>query len=129
VHDARRLLILAWRGWTKRCPNCGSGGLFTRWVTISPACPTCGFTFEREEGYWVGAMGANIIVTELVFVAAMIVTFVLTWPDSPIREMIIGGVILTVTFPIFFYPFSKTLWMAFDLAFHPPDDAQPAREQ
>jgi uncharacterized protein (DUF983 family) len=118
-----RLLLLTWRGWTKRCPNCGNGGIFESWTTLRPDCPTCGFVFEREEGYWTGAMGANIIVTELVFVALMIATFIVTWPDSPVREMIIGAVLFNVAFPIFFYPFSKTVWMAFDIAFHPPADA------
>jgi uncharacterized protein (DUF983 family) len=117
-----RLLHLAWRGWTKRCPSCGNGGIFESWTKLRPDCPTCGFVFEREEGYWTGAMGANIIVTELVFVALMVTVFVVTWPDSPVREMIIGAIVFNITFPIFFYPFSKTVWMAFDIAFHPPRD-------
>jgi hypothetical protein len=78
--------------------------------------------FEREEGYWTGAMGANIIMTELIFVSLMVLTFIVTWPDPPVREMIIGGVVFTVTFPMFFYPFSKTIWMAFDRAFNPVDE-------
>jgi hypothetical protein len=81
--------------------------------------------FEREEGYWTGAMGANIIVTEFVFVALMVTAFVVTWPDSPVREMIIGAIIFNIAFPIFFYPFSKTVWMAFDVAFNPPPDSPP----
>lgn len=77
--------------------------------------------FEREEGYWTGAMGANIIVTELAFISLMILAFVLTWPDPPVPEMIVGGVAFTIVFPMFFYPFSKTIWMAFDRAFNPSD--------
>ena len=119
----RRVSVLAWRGWTKACPGCGSRGLFRRWFTLVERCPRCGLRFEREEGYWTGAMGANIIATELVFVALMILTFVLTWPEPPVREMIIGGVAFTLLFPMLFYPFSKTIWMAFDRAFHPEDDA------
>jgi uncharacterized protein (DUF983 family) len=121
----RRILLMAWRGWTKACPRCGNRGLFVRWFTLRSTCPTCGLHFEREEGYWTGAMGANIIMTELVFVSLMILTFVVTWPDPPVREMIIGGVLFTISFPMFFYPFSKTIWMAFDRAFNPTD--QPER--
>jgi uncharacterized protein (DUF983 family) len=122
MSTSRRILLLAWRGWTKSCPNCGTRGIFTDWFTLEDACPRCGFVFEREEGYWTGAMGANIIATELVFVAAMITTLVITWPDPPVRALLIGGVMLNVGFPLFFYPFSKTIWMGFDLAFHPPDE-------
>jgi uncharacterized protein (DUF983 family) len=117
-----RILLHAWRGWTKACPRCGGRGLFTRWFTLRPRCPHCSLNFEREEGYWTGAMGANIIVTELIFVALMIFTFVVTWPDPPVREMIIGGVVFTIMFPMFFYPFSKTIWMGFDRAFNPIDE-------
>ncbi len=116
----------AWRGWTKACPSCGGRGLFQNWFTLSITCPHCGLRFEREEGYWTGAMGANIIVTELVFVSLMITTFILTWSDPPVREMIAGGVAFTIIFPMFFYPFSKTVWMAFDRAFNPTD--QPFRD-
>lgn len=116
-----RVLLLVWRGWTKACPRCGSRGLFERWFTLRSHCPACGLRFEREEGYWTGAMGANIIATELSFVALMILALSLTWPDPPLREIIIGAVVYNILFPLFFYPFSKTIWMAFDWAFNPPD--------
>ena len=125
--SARRTFLLAWRGWTKACPRCGQRGLYVRWFTLRPNCPGCELRFEREEGYWTGAMGVNIIATELLFVALMITTFVLTWPDPPVREMIAGGVLFTIAFPMFFYPFSKTIWMAFDRAFNPSD--QPGRTE
>jgi uncharacterized protein (DUF983 family) len=117
----QRILLHAWRGWTKACPRCGARGLFEQWFTLRPCCPNCGLRFEREEGYWVGAMGANIIVTELIFAVLLIFTFVVTWPDPPVREMIIGAVLFTIAFPIFFYPFSKSIWMAFDRAFNLKD--------
>jgi uncharacterized protein (DUF983 family) len=117
----QRTLKLAWRGGTKACPRCGGRGLFIRWFSMRARCPHCELTFEREEGYWTGAMGANIIMTELVFVTLMLATFIATWPDPPVREMIIGAVLFTVLFPLFFYPFSKTSWMAFDRAFNPSD--------
>jgi hypothetical protein len=66
-------------------------------------------------------MGVNIIVTELTFVSLMVVTFILTWSDPPVREMIIGGVLFTLLFPMIFYPFSKTIWLALDWAFNPPN--------
>ncbi|MEX2425637.1 MAG: DUF983 domain-containing protein [Thermomicrobiaceae bacterium] len=118
----QRISLLAWRGWTKACPRCGGRGLFRRWFTLLPTCPHCGLTFEREEGYWTGAMGANIIMTELMFVGLLLLAFIFTWPDPPVASLIVGSVAFTISFPLIFYPFSKTLWMAFDRAFHPPDE-------
>lgn len=68
-------------------------------------------------------MGANIIATELSFVALMILVFVFTWPDPPVAELIVGAVAYNILFPMLFYPFSKTIWMGFDRAFNPVDDA------
>lgn len=119
---------LAW-GITGRCPNCGSPGIFRQWLQMKEHCPRCGIQFERDEGYWTGAMGINIIVTSLVFVFAMVVSFWLTWPDVPVARVLIGMIILNTAFPILFYPYSKTIWTALDLIFHPleRDEQERAR--
>jgi hypothetical protein len=35
-------------------------------------------------------------------------------------QLQITGVVLAIGMPILFFPFSRTLWIAFDLAVHPP---------
>lgn len=30
------------RGWRGRCPNCGVGRLFSSYLKVAPACPSCG---------------------------------------------------------------------------------------
>jgi uncharacterized protein (DUF983 family) len=118
-------LLLLGRGFMKRCPRCGSGGLFTTWTKMVDACPRCGMRFEREEGYWVGAMTVNIVVTEIWFVIFLVVGIVLTWPELPVLPLVGIGVVVNGLFPVFFYPFSKTVWLAIDLAFFHP--ARPLR--
>jgi uncharacterized protein (DUF983 family) len=103
-----------WRGLTRRCPRCGSGGLFRRWFTMVDACPRCGLHFEREEGYWVGAMMVNISVTEAVFIVLFVGLLVLTWPDVPWSGVMVAVVGANLLIPIVFYPFSKTLWVAME---------------
>jgi uncharacterized protein (DUF983 family) len=105
------------RGLFGHCPRCGSGGLFLRYFTLKHECPRCGLRFEREEGYWVGAMTLNILLAEALFVAIIAVGIFLTWPDLPVVPLIIVGVAANVAFPILFYPLSKTLWMGVDMAF------------
>jgi len=110
-------LILLGRGLIKHCPVCGSGHLFKRWTNMVDHCPRCGWNFEHEEGYWVGAMSFNIAITELVFAALLAIVVLSTWPSIPVLELVIIGLVLNGLFPIFYYPFSKTLWTAVDLAF------------
>ncbi|MDH3730139.1 MAG: DUF983 domain-containing protein [Acidimicrobiia bacterium] len=113
---ATPLRMLA-RGAAKRCARCGSGGLFTRWFRIAEDCPRCGLHFEREEGYWTGAMMINLAVTEVVFLALFVGLAVAWWPDPPWGRMFVILVTVNALLPIAFYPFSKTLWIAGDLSF------------
>jgi uncharacterized protein (DUF983 family) len=115
VPPASKTRILWW-GFTKRCPRCGARHLFHRWFTIVDNCPRCGLHFEREEGYWAGALAINIGVTAAVFAAVFIVGVALTAPDVPVIEMLAVLVPLMIIVPIVDYPFSKTVWIAVDRA-------------
>ncbi|HBY45805.1 MAG TPA: hypothetical protein DEU95_01495 [Chloroflexi bacterium] len=110
-------LVMLWRGVTMRCPVCGSGKLFQRWTHMVGRCPRCDWSFEHEEGYWVGAMAFNIVLTELIFAVLLVAIVIATWPDIPVWRLILGGVILNIVLPFFLYPISKTIWAAVDLAF------------
>lgn len=90
---------------------------------MAAACPACGLEFEREEGYWVGAMIVNIVVTELVFGAVLVGGMLASWPDVPWTQLLIAGVVLNVAVPVLFYPRSKTLWVGIDRFFTDPPDA------
>ena len=79
---------MMWWGFTKRCPRCGSGHLFRRWFTIVDDCPRCGLHFEREQGYWAGALAINIGIAAVVFVVVFAVGLVLTVPDIPVRQLL-----------------------------------------
>lgn len=112
------------RGIARRCPVCGGGRLFRRWFTIVERCPRCGFPLERIEGHWIGALGMNTIVTSGAVLVAVVVGVALTHPDGPVG-VAVGLVVTTaVVVPLAFYPVSKTLWSAIDLAMRPlePDD-------
>jgi uncharacterized protein (DUF983 family) len=107
---------MLWWGSTKRCPRCGAGHLFHRWFTIVARCPRCHLHFERESGYWTGALAINIGVTSLVFVVVFVVALAITIPDIPVLPILAVLVPLMIAVPIVYYPFSKTLWMAVDRA-------------
>jgi hypothetical protein len=95
------------------------------------ACPICGHRYEREQGYWVGAMIFNTALALMVFLVTLVGGLVVFWPDVPWRALNLGVVILTGLTPIVGYPLSKTLWVAYDLAVHPlePREVAAARER
>ena len=126
-----RTLQLLWRAVRLRCPNCGQGRLFTSWLRMRERCPACGLKLERgEEGYQVGSYMFNIVAAELVFAALFVGIVVLTWPSPPWKFLEYGGIALVVIAPFAFFPFSKTLFLAFDLIFRPAmrdELAEPGR--
>jgi uncharacterized protein (DUF983 family) len=119
----RRILVLSVRALRLRCPNCGGGPIFASWFRMRERCPRCGLGFERgEHGYVVGAYMFNIIAAELLFAAIAAGVVTATWPSPPWTWLQWGGAALMIAAPIVCYPFSKTLFLAFDLVFRP---AQP----
>ena len=115
-----RSLILFARALRLRCPNCGQGRLFTSWLRMRERCPVCGLKVERgDEGYQVGSYMFNIVAAELLFAALFIGAIVLTWPTPPWTLLEYGGIVLMILAPFAFFPFSKTLFLAFDLIFRP----------
>jgi uncharacterized protein (DUF983 family) len=102
------------RGATLRCPRCGSGHLFRRYFWIVDKCPRCGLHFEREHGYWTGALAINIALVFAIFALAFVLILVFTVPDVPVGPTLAVLVPIMIIGPIAFYPFSKTLWMAVD---------------
>ena len=80
-------------------------------------CPHCELHFEREPGYWVGAVAINTIVIGILFTIVLIVFSAATVPDIPWVTLLMLEVPLMGLGPIAFYPYSKTLWVAVDRAF------------
>jgi len=93
------------------------------WSRLVPNCPVCGLGLERgEQGYWLGAYFFNLMAVETVFSVWVPGFLWLTWPSPPWGVFQITTAILMVIFPIFFFPYSKSLFLAFDLYIRPPTD-------
>lgn len=117
VGRAARLLG---RGLLRRCPNCGSGGLFRRWLLMRPSCPGCRLVLDRNEpDYFIGSFTVNFVTAELIICVGALASILLTWPDVPWEAIKWGLIGTMVPLPILFYPFAKTIWLALDLTFRP----------
>lgn len=50
MHDDQRQRKPAMlNGLRQRCPNCGEGRLFTRYLKVAPACEACGQSFAQQK--------------------------------------------------------------------------------
>lgn len=116
----REVFLLLWRGLLLRCPRCGRGKLFRRGYAMHPACAVCGWVFEREEGYWTGAMAVNLLAAELVVILAVVPVCVwVLMNDIPMVPVIVVGMLGTMVLPLLFFRHSKSLWMSIDFMLHP----------
>lgn len=115
------------RALTLRCPRCGSRRTFVRrWFGKHDRCRTCGIRWRREEGSELGALTMNTILTFGALAVGMAIAFVATSPDIPVVPVVLVLGAIAIVMPIVIYPFTYTVWLAFDLRVHPPDPAELA---
>jgi uncharacterized protein (DUF983 family) len=116
----RRVTALFVRALRLRCPHCGGGPIFVTWSHLVPNCPVCGLGLERgEQGYWLGAYFFNLMAMETVFSIWVLVFLLATWPDPPWELFQATTIGLMLIVPVAFFPYSKTLFLAFDLWVRP----------
>lgn len=113
----RHFRLLLRRGLRQRCPVCGRGKIFAGFFKTYERCPVCGFEFEREPGYYTGAMAVNLVVSEvlIVIIAVPLAASLVV----PIPVLVVLGLTVPVLLPILFYRPTKSLWMSMDHFIHP----------
>ena len=116
---ARAVRLLVW-GLCLRCPRCGARSLFRTWFTMHECCAVCGLRFEREQGYFLGAMYVNYGIT---VVLALIGSFALEWLAYPsLAQQLLLWIVFCTLFPLLFFRYSRGLWLAFDHIFDPVEE-------
>jgi len=92
-----------------------------------PTCPRCGFVFRRAPGQWLGSWFLNVCLVQAVIVMVLIAAVGVTYPDTPSLVVAGAALVLAIVVPIAFFPFSRTIWVAVDLAMKPLefDDGVP----
>lgn len=110
-------LLMLSRGLRQRCPVCGKGKIFQGIFKTYERCPVCGFLFEREPGYYTGAMAMNLVISELLIAAVAIPVAASQAVSIPV--MVVLGITLPVLLPLLFFRPSKSLWIGVDHILHP----------
>jgi len=116
------------RALIRHCALCGSGGLYESWFRMRERCPGCGYLFEREEGFFLGAYTINLGITEgLLVVVGVIpcIAYLAANPGASAIPFLLAGLAVAVVAPVVFYPFSRTLWSAIDLLIRPVRAREP----
>jgi len=100
-----------------RCPRCGVGSLYRKPFKMADNCDRCGLKFEREQGYFVGAIYINYGATIAVAVPGF---FLLdAFSNITINQQLAIWVPFAVIFPLLFFHHSRSLWLVMDHFFNP----------
>ena len=110
--DRPPLISLLARCTTLRCPVCGRPSIFQSPFRVRRYCPSCRALFEREEGFFVGALTINVVTTELVILTAYLVCLLTAgFSDRLILTTLLP---IAIIFPVGFYHHSWSVWLNLD---------------
>ena len=105
-----KLKTLLRRGWQKKCPQCGQGALYRRWLTLHDRCSVCGLQYTPNQGdLW----GALMFLDRVLFIIPLIVLiYFRVWHPNLMVFLIFGG---AMTFALIFtMPHRNGVCLAFD---------------
>jgi uncharacterized protein (DUF983 family) len=83
------------------------------------ACAVCHLPFEREPGYFVGAIYINYAATAVISISGFLLLD--AYAHLSLTAQLLGWGAFGVVFPLLFYRYSKSLWLAIDHLFSPDD--------
>jgi uncharacterized protein (DUF983 family) len=112
-----------------RCPRCGGRGILRGWLKMRDVCPTCGLALERGEAsdFWLGAYVFNLAGAEGLSILLVVIYLIVAWPNVNTTIVEAVAIALAVSTPFLFFPFSRTLWLAWDLSFRPSEPGDERR--
>jgi uncharacterized protein (DUF983 family) len=110
--DPRTIILTLTRCLKLRCPACGRASVFERPFNLKTRCTACAVIFKREEGFFVGAIMANVVATEVLILAVYFSCLLFTNLDD--QTMLTVLFVFGVTFPLAFYHHSWSLWLGLD---------------
>ena len=98
------------RGVRLRCPRCGQGRLFSGFFTMRERCPQCGYVFEQEQGYFVGAIYINYAVTTVLGMSGFLTLH--AYSDMSLTRQLVVWLGFAGLFPLWFFRYSRSLWLS-----------------
>lgn len=95
----------------QRCPRCLHGKPFEGLWNIKENCPVCGLEFEREPGYFLGAMYFSYGLAIITGLPTFTILFLLGL--SNLWILIVLGIQLLLSSPLLLR-YSRVMWLHMD---------------
>ncbi len=100
----------------QRCPRCLQGQVFVGLFHMHEHCPVCGLPFEREPGYFTGAM---YISYGLAIIATAPVWLPMAWLGRSLGEILLASSALLIVGSPWLFRYARMLWLYLDHGLDP----------
>ena len=107
-----RFWTIYFRSLRLRCPVCGQTKLFRGPFRMHTHCSHCQIKFEREPGFFLGAIYFNYGLTAVLALIGFMVLTLTRW--LPRDQTFWGTLAFTVIFPVWYFRYARSLWLGFD---------------
>jgi len=101
-----------------RCPRCRGGRIFRGRLAMHAACPACGLRFERESGYFTGAMYVSYVLAVPVMAVCAAAVRLLA-PGLSFGATVAVAAVLFLPFVPAIFRYSRILWIHLDQTIDP----------
>lgn len=96
------------------CPRCRQGRIYASIARMNERCPACGLKFEREQGYFLGAMGVSYLVGTPLLSAMIAILSFLVFPEWPAYKAILPALLIFLPVVPLVCQYSRIIWIHFD---------------
>ena len=96
-----------------RCPHCCEGKIYQRGMTMNARCPVCDLQFEREPGYFMGALYVSYALAIVILLSGMGIVCSL-WPTLDLGWAVLISAACFVPFVPVVTRYSRVIWIFFD---------------
>lgn len=106
-----------------RCPVCGQSAMFRNWLQMESGCANCGLKYERGPGFFLGSAYINYGLTAfLLTISYVTLHFGMGYENRTLTPFLVGFCVL---FPVFFFRYARSLWLAMDCFFDSGSHDEP----
>ena len=97
----------------QRCPICCQGRIYEAGMKINDRCPVCNLRFEREPGYFLGAMYVSYALA-VAFLVTLLYVGHWFFPEIDLGWMVLISAACFLPFVPVVTRYSRVLWIYFD---------------
>lgn len=102
-----------WAMLTQRCPRCCEGKIYAHGMQMNDRCPHCNLLFEREPGYFLGALYISYGIASI-FLLLGLWLFSSIFPDLDLGWVVLIAIACFIPFVPIVTRYARVVWIFYD---------------